>query len=101
MSPLSPPCVLVVDDDAAVRDAIAQLIELEGGAPVQAGSVEEARAAVQRAGLIAAAFIDKNLPDGSGIELLRELRALSPETDAVMITGAADVASAVEALRLG
>ncbi len=49
----------------------------------------------------ACAIIDKNLPDVSGIQLLAHIRERSPATEVLIITGYANMDSAVEALRLG
>lgn len=45
--------------------------------------------------------VDKNLPGGSGLDLLKQAKALHPEVEVILITGYASLESAVEALRLG
>lgn len=66
-----------------------------------AGSLTEARALVAAGRPFLAALIDKNLPDGSGIDLMAELHAATPNTPVVMITAFLDAASAVAAMRAG
>jgi cyclic di-GMP phosphodiesterase len=92
--------VLVVDDEESIRTLLGALVKRAGGAPVPADSAAQAR---ERAAgeLIDLAIVDKNLPDGSGLELLRWLRETSPATHVIIVTGYATVDSAVEALRLG
>lgn len=46
-------------------------------------------------------FLDNNLPDGRGIEIIKELQLLAPHTPLVMITGQGDVELAERAMDLG
>jgi DNA-binding response OmpR family regulator len=70
--------ILVVDDDAGFREVFAQAMgqamaaELLDVALVGAGSISEARARLWEGGLDAA-LIDVRLPDGDGLDLVREL----------------------------
>ncbi|HSD11784.1 MAG TPA: sigma-54 dependent transcriptional regulator [Candidatus Binatia bacterium] len=90
---------LVLDDDAESRSALAALVGLAGFETVAAGSLGEAR---RRLGerLIDVALVDLTLPDGSGLDIIRELQERS-SAEIVVVTGRASVDSAVEALRLG
>lgn len=90
---------LVMDDDEFLRRALSERLSREGHDVVQAGTVAEARAAVERAAPDLA-LLDLVLPDGSGIEVLEELVR---ETDAlcVVMTAHGTIESAVKALRLG
>jgi hypothetical protein len=65
--------LLLVEDHATVRDAIAAAFEREAGFEVvaQAGSLEEARGMLEG---IDVAVVDLGLPDGHGGDLIRELR---------------------------
>ena len=91
--------VLVMDDDEFLRSVIVERLEREDHEVEEAGSLEEARAAVEGAAPDLA-LLDLKLPDGSGVELLEEL---TESTDAVcvMMTAHGTVESAVEALKLG
>jgi two-component system, NtrC family, response regulator HydG len=90
---------LVLDDDAESRSALVALVGLAGFETVAAGSLDEAR---RRLGerLIDVALVDLSLPDGSGLDIIRELQERS-SAEIVVVTGQASVDSAVEALRLG
>jgi two-component system response regulator PilR (NtrC family) len=92
--------LLIVDDEASLRDFLSIVFEDEGWRVETAGSVAEARAAVAKnePDLI---LCDLMLPDGSGIDLLREVKAASPSIAVVMITAHTSTKSAVEALKAG
>ncbi|WP_441249961.1 response regulator [Kitasatospora sp. McL0602] len=94
---------LVVDDDFRVSAIHAAYVGRVPGFEVvgQAGSVAAAAEAVR---LLAPdlLLLDVYLPDGSGLELLRQLLAELPERpDALMITAARDIASVRAAMQLG
>ena len=93
------PHVLVVDDDANTRDALAAIVEAEGFTAATAGGIAEARIQLvrQRPDVV---MMDLKLPDGSGMELFDDLEDRD-NIETVLITGHASVDTAVEALRLG
>ena len=93
------PHAILVEDDASSRTALTKLVEHEGYTVSAASSLAEARALIkaQTPGLV---LTDLHLPDGNGIELLRELRE-SSSVEVVLITGHGTLETAVEALRLG
>jgi len=90
--------VLVVEDEDAILQLLALLVRRGGAEAVLAGSVAEAQ---QLGDGIDVAVVDKNLPDGNGVDLLRWLRQTAPEVPVLMVTGYASTESAAEALRLG
>jgi two-component system, NarL family, response regulator DevR len=92
--------VLLVDDHASFRQPLAFMLDREEDISVvgQAGSLAEARQLLAEA--VDVAVVDLNLPDGHGVELIRELRAVNPAGMVVVVTGSAvqhDYAEAVEA----
>ena len=91
--------ILIVDDHPTTREPLALLLDLQPDFAVvgQAGSVAEAR--VQLAG-VDVALIDLNLPDGSGIEVIRALARAHPDTVCLLLTAShsrTEFALAVEA----
>ena len=90
---------LLIDDNQDFLAGLAEVAGQEGFAVTTAGSLKEARDHLSREP-VDIAVVDLALPDGEGIELLRELRD-APGTDVIMISGVATVDSAIEALRLG
>ncbi|HEV8578125.1 MAG TPA: sigma-54 dependent transcriptional regulator [Thermoanaerobaculia bacterium] len=93
------PHALAVDDDPNFLSALAELIEGQGFTTNTACTLRDARAQVSHR-TPDVALIDLYLPDGSGIDLLKDLE-LGNATEVVLMTGHADVESAVQALRLG
>src|SRR5215213_4364571 len=93
------PHALAVDDDPNFLSALAELIEGQGFTTNTACNLRDARAQVSNR-VPDVALVDLYLPDGSGIDLLKDLD-LGTTTEVVLMTGHADVESAVQALRLG
>jgi putative two-component system response regulator len=93
--------VLVVDDDPGVRRAVARYIERDGYPVITAGTLTEARVALAERSILVV-LCDITMPGGeSGLDLLAEVTGQYPDLDVIMITGNADVGSAVEALKRG
>ncbi len=91
---------LVVDDDTNTRQALAALVGELGFAPHTAASVREARGRLlaEPADVV---LLDLVLPDGSGFDLIQDLRQQTDRAEVVVITGKASLSTAVEALRCG
>ncbi len=92
--------ILVVDDDARLRDRLARALEARGLAVRTAGSYEEAMAVAQ-ACVPEMAVVDLRMPGPSGLELIRALREIDPETKIVVLTGYGSIATTIDAMRLG
>lgn len=94
------PVVHVVDDDPAVRDSIAFLLE---SADLKARTYESAPGLLARLPSLEPGCIvtDVRMPDMNGVELVRRLTELGASHPVVMITGHADVPLAVEAMKAG
>lgn len=94
-----PDRVLVVDDEPVIHELVREVMHTSEIA--SALTVAEARAYIARGEVYDAALVDKNLPDGSGIDLVRWLRAQRPDSEVVMITAYPSMDSALEAMSLG
>jgi two-component system response regulator PilR (NtrC family) len=92
--------LLIVDDEASLRDFLSIVFEEERWRVETAGSLAEARSALAKhePDII---LCDLMLPDGSGIDLVREVKAATPSVAVVMITAHTSTKSAVEALKAG
>lgn len=90
----------VVDDDAAMRDSLAFLLEVNGFQPEV---FESANAFLGKALNKAPACVvsDIRMPGMSGVELVRKLKNESIPPPVILITGHGDVALAVEAMKAG
>lgn len=94
------PTLLVVDDDQAFRTAIGDALERRGFAVSLASGLGPA-VDLARARIFEYALVDVRMPGGSGIDLVRTLRAIDEGTRIVVLTGYGTIANAVEAMRAG
>jgi two-component system response regulator RegA len=92
--------ILIVDDDEPFRLALRNAFLRRGYEVAVAGSPAEAETAV-REGVPQYAVVDLRMPGGSGLDVVRALRALSSPPQVVVLTGYGTIGTAVEAVRLG
>ena len=92
--------ILVVDDDQMIRWTLREAVQSWGFTTVEAGSAGDAVKQFQ-AELPAAVLLDIDLPDGSGLDVLREIKREDPEAIAIMITGNVQIDNTISALRGG
>lgn len=94
------PLMLVVDDDETFRERLARALRDRHFEVMVASGHDEAVACAQRQSP-EFAVVDLRMPDKSGLELVKALKAIDPETRVVVLTGYGSIATAVEAVRLG
>src|SRR6266496_2025099 len=92
--------VLIIDDEAAIRESLETLLELEGYAVESASSGEEGLARLCD-GSFDLVLLDLALPDRNGIDLLAEIHAHDPHLSVIMITAYGTVENAVRAMQAG
>jgi DNA-binding NtrC family response regulator len=92
--------VLVVDDDSDVRRLLAAVLSRPPMTVTVAASGAEAMERLARAEFDVA-LVDVHLPDSSGLDILRWARDGDVDAEMIVLTGQADVETAVEAMRLG
>ncbi|GAA6157840.1 two-component system response regulator DctD [Ruegeria sp. HU-ET01832] len=92
--------VLLVDDDAAVREALAQTLELADYAPVTAGSFVAAKDHI-RADFAGVIVSDIRMPGRDGFHLLNYAREVDADLPVILLTGEGDVPMAVRAMGTG
>jgi DNA-binding NarL/FixJ family response regulator len=94
--------VMIVDDHEVVRRGIAEVVDRSDGMRVvaEAGSVTEA---VRRAVLVIphVILVDLRLPDGTGIDLMRQLQAVAPTSRSIVLTSFDDDDALAAALEVG
>lgn len=92
--------VLLVDDDAAVREALGQTLELAGYTPVLAGSYIEAKDHIARSfsGVVVS---DIRMPGKDGFSLLDHACGVDEDLPVILLTGEGDVPMAVRAMSAG
>ena len=91
--------ILVVDDDADLRDLLRRALEREGHLVRTAGTLAEARRAGDAQSDLL--VLDLGLPDGSGLELCRALRDFGSAVPILVLTADSEVATRVELLDAG
>jgi two-component system, NtrC family, response regulator AtoC len=92
--------VLIVDDEQLIRWTLSEALRAWGYSFVEADSVSGALAAFD-AEQPAAVLLDVNLPDGSGLDVLREIKRRQADAVVIMITGNVMVEDTIAALRGG
>ncbi|HWP66780.1 MAG TPA: sigma-54 dependent transcriptional regulator [Candidatus Limnocylindria bacterium] len=92
--------ILVADDEDGVRESLAEVLRDEGFAVETARDGLEALAAIDRQDF-SVVISDVRMPGADGLEVLRRVRTLAPQTVVLMMTAHASLETAVEALRQG
>ena len=92
--------LLVVDDDEPFRTRLVRALASRGFAASGAADYEEA-IAVARRDTPEFALVDLRLPGKSGLELVRDLKALDPTTTVIILTGYGSIATAVQGVQFG
>ena len=92
--------ILIVDDEAAIRDSLSLIINEEG---YQTATASNGRIALEKVqeGPFDLVITDLKMPEMGGIEFFEKLKVLSPNTSVIIITAYATLESAIQALRLG
>jgi DNA-binding NtrC family response regulator len=92
--------ILVVDDEEPLCRWLAAGLQEMGYATLVAGTLSEARQLLA-ARPVSLALLDLTLPDGSGLELLPNVKSTMPDMPVIVLTASSDVATAVEAMKRG
>jgi len=92
---------LLVDDDPLVRRTLARVLQSQGMSTVEVESASGALEWLEREGPVPLLITDIYMPGMDGIELLRRVRRAWPDTAVLVITGVAEVGTAVECLQQG
>lgn len=92
--------VLFVDDEEAIRRLFETFLSGEGFDIRGASTLKEALGVIEK-NWPEVIVVDKNLPDGSGLEVLNKCRESYPDVEVIVLTGYPTLESAIDALRLG
>src|SRR5579864_7197244 len=92
--------VLIIDDEAAIREPLETLLELEGYAVQSAATGEEGLARIGERSFDLV-LLDLALPDRDGMDLLAEIRVQDPGLSIIMVTAYGTVENAVRAMQSG
>jgi two-component system nitrogen regulation response regulator GlnG len=94
------PTLLVIDDEAGVCYSFRRVFGAEGVTVLTAGTGAEGVALARRSAPDVV-VLDLQLPDGSGLDVFRDLRALDPRRPVIFITGHGTTEAAIEAMKGG
>lgn len=90
--------ILVVDDDANMRESISDNLEVSGYEVKTASSCAEAVAAVKK-DFFDVILMDYNLTDGTGIDAIKQIRTMNTDSQILMLTAHASLDTAVKAIQ--
>lgn len=93
--------ILIVDDEAAERITLGEVLRLEGFQVFLATSGEEALSLAEEKGPFDLVILDLRLPGINGLQVLERLHKANPETVVILITGYGALETAIQALRHG
>src|SRR5262245_49690588 len=90
--------ILIVDDDANMRDTITDNLEVAGYSVAQAATGADALALVKRE-FFDVIIMDYNLTDATGIDVIKKIRTLNTDSQILMLTAHASLDTAVKAIQ--
>ncbi len=99
-TPVSAATVLIVDDEELTRELIGLILKEDGYQLTFAGSALQAIALLEDRSFDVV-LTDKNMPDGTGLQVAARVRALEHDSEIIMMSAYASLESAVEAMKLG
>jgi DNA-binding NtrC family response regulator len=92
--------ILVIDDDKVMRDACQQILTRQGYRVEMAGNARQGLTLLEKVSFDAI-LLDLVMPDLDGLETLKKIRAIDPESEVIIITGYGTIQSAVESIKAG
>jgi DNA-binding NtrC family response regulator len=92
--------ILIIDDEDSMRDSMRQALKKEGYVIHEAQDGQGGLMLFHKE-TYHLVFLDLKLPGISGLQVLRQMKDMSPETPVIIITGYSSIESAVEAIKLG
>lgn len=92
--------VLIVEDEKLIRWSLRQKFEARGFDVTDAENASEAREAIS-GGVFDLVMLDYKLPDGTGLDVLRDIRKSDDDVVVIMMTAYSSIESAVDAMKLG
>jgi two-component system response regulator RegA len=96
-----PSSILIVEDDEMFRQRLARAMIDRGLEVRTAADAPEALVEARKGEPPELAVVDLRMPGGSGLDVVRELKALEPAMRILVLTGYGSIATAVEAIKIG
>jgi len=92
--------ILLIDDEEQLRKLLGRIISLEGFEVTQADNLKKARQLLSHQ-LFDVILCDVKLPDGNGVDFVRETKALQPVTELILLTAYGNIPDGVQAIKNG
>jgi len=92
--------LLIIDDDLPFRERLSRSMEKKGFIVESAANFKDSVNKVEQ-NKFDYAVVDMRLEDGSGLELIKEIKKISPDTKSLLLTGYGNIATAVAAIKSG
>jgi len=92
--------ILVIDDDKVMRDACYQILSRQGYRVEMAPNARQGLTLLEKSSFDAV-LLDLVMPDVDGLETLKRIRAIDPDSEVIIITGYGTIQSAVESIKAG
>ena len=92
--------ILIIDDEPIIRKLLARMMELEGYEVFQAAD-RASGLKLLTAKTPQLVLCDVFLPDGNGVEMVREIKELQPETEVILLTAHGNIPDGVQAIKNG
>lgn len=92
--------VLIIDDEEKLRALLSRIISLEGFTVLQAGTVKAGMKILQK-DPVDVLLCDVKLPDGNGVEVIKEIKLLLPFIEIILLTAYGNIADGVQAMKNG
>jgi len=92
--------ILIIDDEKDILNMLGRILELEGYEVLKAADAKAGRKLFESKG-IQAVIVDVKLPDGNGIKLTAEFKALKPQAEVICLTAYGNIPDGVQAIKNG
>src|SRR5579871_1964538 len=92
--------VLIIDDEEKLRSLLARIIRLEGLTVLEAETIKAGNKLLDKED-IDVVLCDVKLPDGNGVEFVRDLKAKHPSVETILLTAYGNIADGVAAMKNG
>lgn len=92
--------ILIIDDQKLIRDSLKLALHDEGYSVLLAENGKQGIAILKK-NIVDLILLDLKLPDSNGIDILKQVKTISPECIVIMMTGYGSIENAVAAMKLG
>ena len=92
--------VLIIDDEEKLRTLLARIIRLEGLTVLEADTLKAGNRLLEK-GDVDVVFCDVKLPDGNGVDFVRDMKVRHPLVEAILLTAYGNITDGVTAMKNG